>query len=219
MLQKVKKIGIVALVVSFLTGATYFLFNLYSKILIQRHLEKLLDERCKISGYHFSIFGNLNFRELKSGDVLLIRNFTLKYNPLSLILFKTVNYIHAEEFTIYPSKLKETGNKKNLSYPTTFAIPIRFEEIKINKGIVVLDTTKIELNFIYLTGEGTGKTYRIRSYVNEISWGSENFYFYSDILLKNNTILIKDMEIQNTNLGISGTSGAIYLPDSDKTKN
>jgi len=217
-LQKVKKIGIVALVVSFLTGATYFLFNLYSKILIQRHLEKLLNERCKISGYHFNIFGNLNFRELKSGDVLLIKNFTLKYNPLSLILFKSVNYIHAEEFTIYLSKLKETGNKKNLSYPTTFAIPIRFEEIKINKGIVVLDTTKIELNFIYLTGEGTGKTYRIRSYVNEISWGSENFYFYSDILLKNNTILIKDMEIQNTNLGISGTSGAIYLPDSAKLK-
>jgi len=101
-LQKVKKIGIVALVVSFLTGATYFLFNLYSKILIQRHLEKLLNERCKISGYHFNIFGNLNFRELKSGDVLLIKNFTLKYNPLSLILFKSVNYIHAEEFTIYP---------------------------------------------------------------------------------------------------------------------
>ncbi|MDI6850766.1 MAG: translocation/assembly module TamB domain-containing protein [bacterium] len=218
MLQKIKKIGIVALVVSFLTGATYIVFNLYSKILIQKYLEKSLNERCKISGYHFNIFGNLNFKELKLGDALLVKNFTLKYNPFSLIFLRTISYIHAEEFTIYPYKLKGTGNKKSPSFTTTLTIPVQFEEIRIKKGIIVLDTTKIELNFIYLTGEGTGKPYRIRSYINEIYFEDENFYFYSDILIKNNTILIKDMEIQNNKLGISGTFGAIYLPDSARLK-
>ena len=218
MLQKIKKIGIVALVVFTLTGATYFLFNFYSKILIQSYLGKLLKEKCTITGYQFNLFGSLKFKELKSGDALFIKNLTINYNPLSLILFRTINYIHAEEFSINSKIFKKSGKGKSPTFPTTFAIPIQFNEIKINKGSIILDSNKIDLNFIYLAGEGTGNTYRIRSYINSISYNGENLYFYSDIILKKNSVLIKDFEIQNEKLSVSGTSGAIYFPDSIKIK-
>lgn len=214
MLQKIKKIAIIALAFAFLSGATLISFNLYSRFLILRYLKEYTGYRARLEGYSFNIFGSLKFRNLVLDDALEINDFVVKYNATALLLQKTVSTIRIGRIFVNPGNFKPRKSGKSSKGTFKFSIPLQVKELKIEKGLIVLDSNSINFDNLYASGERMASAYRIRAYINRLAFEGENLYIYTDLMLKSNQITLRALEIQNKNLSIAGTSGYLNFPDS-----
>lgn len=214
MLQKIKKIGIIVLIVAAVVGATLVALNYASRAVILNFLKENTGIHATLSGYRFNIFGKLTFQSLTLGDALEINDFVVKYNAPSLLFKRTISSISVGSLTLRPKELtfrKGEGPSHGL---TEISIPISINEFKIGSGHIMIDSTNLYFDNLFLNGKKLGQAYSVKAYINDLAFQEENFCIYADVIIQRSRITIKAFELQNDKISASGVSGVIALQDS-----